>query len=177
MACWAFVLRPVEVNRRSLTRCGRFLLTSSLPMQHAMTRLPSGSADKVVDLGSRIPPTWIILNRLKTTGGAKPHPPRDTTARDASRAARFLEFFCRFYGQRFAVSSQPAARTGCGAAIAGGAGTVIRAGCGPFTAVGREDFTSPTLSFSSESRGATSLSASTSFSKRVNSISFCRNTS
>ena len=83
------------------------------------------------------------------------------------------------YGQRFAVSSQPAARTGCGAGIGGAAGTgILEVGCGPFTAVARAGFDiSDMLSFSSESKGATSRSASTSFSSLVNSISFCRNTS
>jgi hypothetical protein len=57
-------------------------------------------------------------------------------------------------------------------------GTGIRAVCGPFTAVAKAGFPiSDKLSFSSDSRGATSRSASTSFSSRVNSISFCRNTS
>ncbi len=62
----------------------------------------------------------------------------------------------------------------------GEAGTVIRAaGCGPFTAVARAGFAlSAAASFiSSESSGATKRNASTSFSKRVNSISFCRKTS
>ena len=59
--------------------------------------------------------------------------------------------------------------------------TGIRAaeGCGPLTAVAREGFPSSDIndSFSSLSSGATSRSASTSFSRRVSSISFCRNTS
>jgi len=83
------------------------------------------------------------------------------------------------YGQRFAVSSHPAARTGCGAGIDGLDGTGIReVDCGPFTAVAKAGFPiSDILSFSSDSKGATSRSASTSFSNRVSSISFCRNTS
>jgi len=85
----------------------------------------------------------------------------------------------RPYGQRLAVSSHPAARTGCGLGMVAG-GTVTRCGCGPFTAVGStEAFTASAIedSFSSESRGATSRKASTSFSNRVSSISFCRRTS
>jgi hypothetical protein len=83
------------------------------------------------------------------------------------------------YGQRLAVSSHPAARTGCGAGIDGAAGTERRAvAWGPFTAVAKAGFPiSDPISFSSESSGATSRRASTSFSSRVNSISFCRNTS
>lgn len=51
--------------------------------------------------------------------------------------------------------------------------------CGPLTAVARAGFPSSDISdsFSSESRGATRRSASTSFSNRVSSISFWRNTS
>lgn len=86
---------------------------------------------------------------------------------------------CGAYGQRLAVSSHPAARTGCGAGIAGAAATGIRAVDGDaFTAGARVGFDiSDKLSFSSESKGATNRNASTSFSKRVNSISFCRKTS
>lgn len=82
------------------------------------------------------------------------------------------------YGQRFAVSSHPAARTGCGAGMDGADGTEVRVACGPLTAVAKAGFEiSVALSFSSDSKGATSRRASTSFSRRVNSISFCRNTS
>ena len=83
------------------------------------------------------------------------------------------------YGQRLAVSSHPAARTGCGAGMAGAVATGIRAvDEDAFTALARAGFDiSDRLSFSSESKGATNRSASTSFSRRVNSISFCRNTS
>jgi len=63
--------------------------------------------------------------------------------------------------------------------MVGAVGTGIRVvACGPFTAAGRIDFViSESASFSSESSGATNRRASTSFSRRVNSISFCRNTS
>ena len=108
----------------------------------------------------------------------------NTSARDASRAGRERASSsdrraAQRYGQRFAESSQPAARTGCGAGTEGDDGTGMRAvACGPPTAVARAGFpTSAMDSFSSESSGATSRRASTSFSSRVNSISFCRNTS
>src|SRR5437763_845530 len=65
------------------------------------------------------------------------------------------------YGQRLAVSSHPAARTGCGAGIEGDAGTEMRGACGPLTAVGNTLLDSETFSFSSESSGATRRSAST----------------
>src|SRR6204780_5640824 len=54
------------------------------------------------------------------------------------------------YGQRLAVSSQPAARTGCGATATAGPGMRIGC-CGPFTAVANAGFTmSEFISFSSE---------------------------
>jgi hypothetical protein len=53
------------------------------------------------------------------------------------------------YGQRLAVSSHPAARTGCAADTTGGAGMRIGC-CGPFTAMA--GFTmSEFISFSSDS--------------------------
>src|ERR1700733_10707684 len=78
------------------------------------------------------------------------------------------------YGQRLEVSSHPAARTGCGAGIDGDEGTGIRGGaCGPLTGVASAGFpTTDINSFSSESSGATIRKASTSFSRRVSSISF-----
>src|SRR3979411_1654590 len=80
------------------------------------------------------------------------------------------------YGQRLAASSHPAARAGCAppwAATTGG----TRTGCGDGVADMFDLFTSASVSFSSESRGAATRKASTSFSSLVSSSSFCRKTS
>ena len=87
------------------------------------------------------------------------------------------------YGQRFAASSQPAARAG-GLTAAVTAGDGMRMGCCGAAAVrvglgdSDMDIDIDVASFaSSESKGAAMRRASTSFSKRVSSNSFCRNTS
>ena len=108
---------------------------------------------------------------------------KNTSAREASRAetTRLMnrDRGATIYGQRLAVSSHPAARTGCGAGRDAEVGTAIRAvDCGPLTAGAKAGLArSESPSFSSESSGATSRNASTSFSSRVSSISFWRNTS
>ena len=83
----------------------------------------------------------------------------------------------RNHGQRLAVSSHPpAARAGCGLAFTAGCG--MRMGCCVEVGVARVGLlTSVPESFSSESKGAATRSASTSFSSLANSSSFCLRTS
>src|ERR1700676_3477689 len=78
------------------------------------------------------------------------------------------------YGQRVAASSQPATRAGAGAAATTGG---IRTGCCGAVAVKLGLGASAICSFSSESSGAATRKASTSFSSLVSSSSFCRKTS
>jgi hypothetical protein len=78
------------------------------------------------------------------------------------------------YGQRLAASSHPATRAGAGAAATTGG---IRTGCCVAVAVKLGLGASAICSFSSESSGAATRKASTSFSSLVSSSSFCRKTS
>src|SRR6202158_3721317 len=78
------------------------------------------------------------------------------------------------YGQRLAASSHPATRAGAGAAATTGG---IRIGCCAAVAVKLGLGASAICSFSSESSGAATRKASTSFSSLVSSSSFCRKTS
>ncbi|MBZ5547479.1 MAG: hypothetical protein LAO22_05880 [Acidobacteriia bacterium] len=80
------------------------------------------------------------------------------------------------YGQRFAASSQPAARAG-GAVDAATTGAGIRIGCWGGVDVKVGFTVSVVGSFSSESNGAATRNASTSFSNLVSSSSFCLKTS
>jgi len=75
-----------------------------------------------------------------------------------------------------AASSQPAARAG-GAVEVATTGGGIRIGCWGGVAVRVGFGVSPDSSFSSESNGAATRNASTSFSNRVSSSSFCLKTS
>src|ERR1700674_756421 len=77
------------------------------------------------------------------------------------------------YGQRLAASSQPATGAGAGAGNTGG----IRTGCCGEVAVKLGLVASASCSFSSESSGAATRKASTSFSSLVSSSSFCLKTS
>src|SRR5882672_9226523 len=81
------------------------------------------------------------------------------------------------YGQRLAASSHPAARAGALTAAAT-AGDGMRMGCCGAVAVrvGLGGFAMDSF-ISSESKGAAMRRASTSFSNRVSSSSFCLNTS
>jgi hypothetical protein len=80
-----------------------------------------------------------------------------------------------FYGQRLAVSSQPAARAGCGAAATAGCG--MRIGCCELVEVASVGLGASANSLSSDKRGAATRSASTSFSSLASSSSFCLRTS
>src|ERR1019366_7642554 len=80
------------------------------------------------------------------------------------------------YGQRLAASSHPATRAGAAAPCAATAGG-IRTGCCGGAAVKVGLGASAICSFSSESSGAATRKASTSFSSLVSSSSFCRKTS
>src|SRR6476469_3267149 len=77
------------------------------------------------------------------------------------------------YGQRLAVSSHPAARAGCGVWFTAGCG--MRIGCwGTGLVVAKVGLllVVSAISFSSESSGAATRSASTSFSSLASSNSF-----
>src|ERR1700737_2940432 len=80
------------------------------------------------------------------------------------------------YGQRLAASSQPATRAGDAALWAATTGG-IRTGCCGADAVKVGLGVSVSGSFSSESNGAATRKASTSFSSLVSSSSFCLRTS
>jgi hypothetical protein len=98
-------------------------------------------------------------------------------AKEGEYLALLRDAVAQNYGHRFAVSSHPAARATGGAGLA--AGCAIRSGGGVVLAnVGLLFVPSPTVSFSlSESSGAATRKASTSFSSLVSSSSFCRKTS
>ena len=80
------------------------------------------------------------------------------------------------YGQRFAASSQPAARAG-GVVDAATTGGGIRIGCCGGVAARVGFGVSVDSSLSSESNGAATRNASTSFSNLASSSSFCLKTS
>src|SRR5580698_3037295 len=96
-------------------------------------------------------------------------------AASKAKAGESLCLVGRVYGQRLAVSSHPTARVaGCGLVLT--AGCVMRIGCCAVIA-GLLFVASASVSLSSESSGAATRSASTSFSSLASSSSFWRRTS